>query len=81
MTPRKRVRTGAALPGPPSPVATAPGQHGQDVEIVYGHNAEVRKVLMMFNVAAERLVLDPDAADHVAQQLMIQAKLARGRVQ
>ena len=81
MTTRKRLRTVAALPGPSSPVTTLPGQHGQDIEIVYGHNAEIRKVLMMFNVAAERLVLDPDAADHVASQLMIQAKLARGRVQ
>lgn len=67
--------------GPPSPLATPPGQHGQDVEIIYGHNADVKKVLMQFNVTAERLVLDPDAAEHVASQLVLHAKLARGRVQ
>lgn len=67
--------------GPPSPVVTREGVNGDDLQVIYGANADVRKVLMLFNVAASQFILDPDAADHMASQLIAHAQLARGRVQ
>jgi hypothetical protein len=51
---------------------------GQSCEIVFGHNAAIGKVLMQFSATCDRLILDPDAAEHVASQLMANAAQARG---
>jgi hypothetical protein len=58
----------------PAPV----GKPGDGCEIVFGHNAAIGKVLMQFSATCDRLILDPDAAEHVASQLMVNAAQARG---
>jgi len=65
--------------GPPSPVVAPPGIEGQTCQIVFGHNVEIRKVLMQFNVAASRLIFSPDEARDVAAKLTHYADMADGK--
>lgn len=61
----------------PSPVIGV-GKHGDICEIQYGYNPQLRKVLMRFNYSVTQVVFSPEEAEHAAQQLLAQAKAARG---
>ncbi len=74
MKPGRRLQ----IPGPDRPDAPHPALAGLPVSIVFGHNADEGKVLMMFSAQADRLIFSPEDADHVAAQLQLRAKLARG---
>lgn len=63
---------GPALPPMP------PAREGQVLEIQYGNNIEIRKVLMRFNAATDNLILTPEDAEDVAHKLLYHAKAARG---
>ena len=52
------------------------GHHGDRCDIVFGHNAVERKVLMQFNVATGCLIFDPDDARAVAKHLLHYADMA-----
>jgi hypothetical protein len=52
---------------------------GDPCSIVFGHNAEIRKVLMKFSVTASQLVFSPEEAEDVAEKLKHYAKAARGQ--
>lgn len=59
--------------------APAPlGREGDRLDIVFGHNATDKKVLMQFNVATGCLIFDPADARDVAKQLLLRADLADG---
>ncbi len=64
--------------GPSSPVVPQPSVPGDQCEIIFGHNADIKKVLMQFNVTCDRLIFTPENAEHVAAQLTYYAMLARG---
>lgn len=66
------------VPGPPNPVVAPRGIEGQGCEIVFGHNADIRKVLMQFSVTCDRLLFSPEEAHDVASKLIQFAELARG---
>ena len=60
---------------PPAPI----GAEGENCSIVFGHNVDIRKVLMQFSVAAYRLVFTPDEARDVARKLLHYADMAEGK--
>ena len=62
----------------PDPFPTPPGAEGDPCHIVFGHNVEIRKVLMKFSVTASQLVFSPEEAEDVAAKLQYYAKAARG---
>jgi len=62
----------------PPPLPTPPGAEGEACCIIFGHNTEIRKVLMKFNVMASQLVFSPEEADDVAAKLTYYARAARG---
>jgi hypothetical protein len=62
----------------PSPVQTPLGKPGDVCEIQYGFNPHIRKVLMRFQFSITQVVFSPEEAEHAAQQLLAQAKAARG---
>ncbi len=70
-------RTKKKTPHPDFPVAPA-AQNNEGCELVFGHNAAIKKVLMQFSVSCDRLVFTPEQAEQVAQQLTTQAAQARG---
>ena len=45
---------------------------------MFGHNAEVQRVLMQFSAAASRLIFTPEEAEDCAAKLQYYAKAARG---
>jgi hypothetical protein len=55
------------------------GRDGDRLDIVFGSNPEVRKVLMQFNVATGCLIFDPADARAVAKQLAHYADMADGK--
>lgn len=61
-------------PLPPMPLA----EEGQVLEIQYGHNIQLRKVLMHFSAMTSALIFTPEDAEDVAQKLLYFAKAARG---
>ena len=65
--------------GPSRPDPVRPGVPGENCTIVFGHNVEIGRVLMMFSVAAERLVFTPEEAEDVAEKLRYYAQAARGK--
>jgi hypothetical protein len=67
-----------ALRKMPPPFPTPPGVDGDPCSIVFGHNTEIRKVLMKFSVTASQLVFSPEEAEDVAEKLKHYAKAARG---
>ena len=76
---RRRGKGNHGPLGPPNPMATNIGIDGQGCSIVFGHNGDLRKVLMQFSVAADRLIFDPDDARDVAKQLLFRADMAEGK--
>ncbi len=64
--------------GPAAPFPTPLGLDGQGCQIIFGHNAEVRRVMMQFGVAVTALTFTPEEADDVAMRLAHYAKAARG---
>ncbi len=64
--------------GPPSPVVPQPVTDGDTCIVTFGHNADIRRVLMEFPVVTNRLIFSPDDAENVATQLQYRAMLARG---
>lgn len=64
--------------GPARPDSVRQGMQGEPCSIVFGHNAEIGRVMMMFSVAADRLVFTPDEAEDVAAKLQYYARAARG---
>jgi cytidine deaminase len=56
-----------------------PAVDGAECHIIFGHNVEVRKVLMQFTAAAERLILSPEEARDVATKLVHYADMAEGK--
>jgi hypothetical protein len=62
----------------PAPFQTPPGAEGDPCHLVFGHNVEIRKVLMKFSVTASQLVFSPEEAEDVASKLLYYAKAARG---
>jgi hypothetical protein len=60
-------------------VLTPPGADGQACQIVFGHNAQIAKVLMQFSVAATRLIFSPEEARDVAAKLAHYADMAEGK--
>lgn len=65
--------------GPAQPAPTPLGQDGQSCQIIFGHNTDIRKVLMQFSVAASRLIFSPEEARDVAQKLQHYADMAEGK--
>lgn len=65
--------------GPTPPFSTPPGRDNQPCTIIFGHNAEIKKVLIQFSVTAERLIFDPDDARDVARKLLHYADMADGK--
>jgi len=64
----------------PAPKFNLPqGMDGQPCQILFGHNTEIRKVLMQFGVAAERLIFSPEEARDVASKLNHYALMAEGK--
>jgi len=55
------------------------GREGDKLNIVFGHNAADRKVLMQFSVATGCLIFDPADARSVAIQLAHYADMAEGK--
>jgi len=51
---------------------------GQECQIVFGHNSDVGKVLMMFSGAVTQLIFSPEDAEDVAAKLTHYAQAARG---
>lgn len=58
---------------------TPPAVEGEGCEIIFGHNAEIRKVLMQFSVAATRLIFSPEDARDCAKKLQFYADMAEGK--
>jgi hypothetical protein len=65
--------------GPDPPAPTPLGVEGDVCTIVFGHNAQLGKVLMQFSVAASRLIFTPDEARDVASKLQFYADMADGK--
>ncbi len=59
----------------PSPTETE-----ESCTILFGHNAQIHKVLVQFPAPVDRLVLAPEAARDVAQKLQQYADLAEDRM-
>lgn len=75
----KRLKSASGRSGSVAPVAIAPPTLAGDAcEIQFGSNAEIKKVLMQFSVGCNRLVFEPEDAEHVAAQLVLHASIARG---
>jgi len=47
-------------------------------QIVFGHNASIRKVLMQFSVSADQFIFTPEEARDVAAKLQHYADMADG---
>jgi hypothetical protein len=64
----------------PDPKFTVPiGTEGAPLEIIYGHNTVVKKVLMQFNLLTSSLILTPEDARDVARKLLHYADMADGK--
>ena len=48
------------------------------LEIQYGHNSGIRKVVMILNHPATQIVLTPEGAEDLAGHLLKEAEAARG---
>ena len=59
--------------------STPPGVENQDCTITFGHNTDIKKVLMQFSVMAERLIFSSDDARDVAKKLNYYADMADGK--
>ncbi len=64
--------------GPPLLTPPPLGQDGEGCEIIFGSNTEIKKVLMQFSRAADRLIFSPAEARETARQLLLRADLADG---
>ena len=65
--------------GPTPKFSVPPAVDGTSCQIIFGHNASVKKVLMQFTAAAERLIFSPEEARDVAVKLMHYADMAEGK--
>lgn len=65
--------------GPKSPVMAPAGHDGQTLHIIYGANAGVKRMTMLFNVSVSQIILTPDEARHMAGQLIHFAEIADGK--
>lgn len=63
----------------PPPIAVPQGQPGDGLGIVYGHSAEIRRVLIQFSASISALQFDPDDAREFARQVLVRADLAEGK--
>lgn len=77
------THTPPRTPTPPPYPGTAGtvGPGADHFPITFGHNAELKKVLMLVEVAGlpapVQLIFEPQDAEHCAEQLKLRAKLAR----
>lgn len=65
--------------GPIPKFVIPPAIDGQACSIIFGHNTSVKKVLMQFTAAAERLFFSPEEARDVAKKLSHYADMAEGK--
>jgi hypothetical protein len=65
--------------GPRPKFALPVGKEGDPLEIVFGHNAEIRKVLVQFGATVGSLVFSPEDARDVANKLRHYADMADGK--
>ena len=65
-------KRGSSSNGPP------PSDDAHALEIQYGHNSAIRKVVMIFSHSTTQVVLTPEDAEDLAGHLMKEAEAARG---
>lgn len=63
---------------PASLVQPRMGVDGEPCTVLYGHNAEARKMTVIFSVAVSQLILTPEEAEDMARQIQFYAACARG---
>ena len=65
--------------GQPAPISVPQGVPGDSMGIIYGHNADIGKVLIQFSVSISALQFDPEDARAFARQVLTRADLAEGK--